>query len=374
MPNVLEKILKNQKMCVSYYDENYIRKIINNLDKDLYPSLGKLSSYEICGKVELVFSQICRIKLYYKESTACIILKKYLKEKRADDDRLSVEKEYNILNYLYQRFLPLDGINVITPLAFLPEEDILITEEFIADKLNSHIVNVVRWLPFNRNKRQIGNYFFQCGRWLSCFQEFTKKEEVTPFNQGCYIEKIEKKLASSIKYGLKKTFHKNIYQFIENKFKKIGDPKLTLVGYHGDFTPWNVLARDNEIRVLDFDRFSYKDMYEDLAMFLCCLEGAKSIVGMTNKNINILKDAFMQGYGIEKMNHDLFALYTLKNTLKALNWIDIYKNSNTKPLDLLYEKYRKKRQIKIYLNYINNLITSKSSNTKEKNRIESKIE
>ena len=105
-------------------------------------------------------------------------------------------------------------------------------------------------------------------------------------------------------------------------------------------------------------------MYEDLTLFLCCLEGAKSIVGMTNKNINILKDAFVQGHDIEKMNHDIFDLYILKNTLKVLNWIDIYKNANTKSLNLLYEKYREKRQIKLYLNYINNLIDNKDSKIK----------
>ena len=351
-------------MCVSYYDEYYVKKFVNKSGKDLYPSLGKLSSYEICGTEELVFSQICRIKLCYKESTKCIVLKKYLKEKRANDNQPSVEKEYNILYYLYQRFLSLEGINVIKPLAFLPEEDILITEEFIADKLNFLIVNDIRWIPSKEKKKQVKNYFSQCGRWLRYFQKFTKRDEFIPFSQDRYIENIEKKLASSIKYGLKKTFHKEIYRLIDNKFRRIGDQKLDLVGYHGDFAPWNVLASDKEIRVLDLDRFSYKNMYEDLTLFLCCLEGAKSIVGMTNKNINILKDAFVQGHDIEKMNQDIFDLYILKNTLKVLNRIDIYKNANTKSLNLLYEKYRKKRQIKFYLSYINNLIDNKNSKIK----------
>ena len=47
----------------------------------------------------------------------------------------------------------------------------------------------------------------------------------------------------------------------DNKFKKIGNQQLDMVGYHSDFTQWNVLARDDEIRVLDFDRFSYRNKY-----------------------------------------------------------------------------------------------------------------
>lgn len=354
-------------MCASFYVEDYIKKIINKLGKDLYPSLGKLSSYEIQKKEEFIFSQICRIKLYYKESTEHIVLKKYLKDKRANDDQLPAEREYNILNFLYQKFLSLEGIDVIKPLAFLPEEDILITEEFVADKLNYLIVNKARWIPSKRKKKQIKNYFFQCGRWLRYFQKFTKRDEVTPFSQDRYVENIEKKLASSIKYGLKNTFHKKIYQFIDDKFKRIGDRKFDLVGYHGDFTPWNVLASDNKVKVLDFTLFSYRNSYEDLTLFLSALEGGKSIVGIKDKNIDFLKDAFSRGYKIERMNHDILELYLLKNALKALNMINIYKNVNIRLFDVLYEKYRKKRQIKLYLNYIDNLIINKNPRIKKRN-------
>ena len=78
-------------------NENYIRRIIGNIREDLFPALGNLTKHEICGHQCLTFSEIYSVKLYFKQSVKSIILKKYLKEKRANDDQLSVEREYNIL-------------------------------------------------------------------------------------------------------------------------------------------------------------------------------------------------------------------------------------------------------------------------------------
>ena len=47
--------------------------------------------------------------------------------------------------------------------------------------------------------------------------------------------------------------------------------------------------------------------------------------------------------------HDIFILYMLKNTLKAMNMIDIYKNANDQLINILYEKYRKRKRINLYL-------------------------
>jgi len=241
-------------------------------------------------------------------------------------------------------------LNVINPITFLSDEDILATEEFVGDKLSCFIVGQLRWKPSQEKKRQIQRYFHQCGRWLRHFQEFTKRNEVKPFRKDSYVENIKEKLDNCVKYGLKNEFYKKIQKFIDSKFKKIGNrQQLDLGGYHGDFTPWNVLASDEEIRVLDFDRFSYGVRYNDLTLFLSALEGYKSIVGTTDRNIDVLKDNFLRGYDTKDMDRDIFELHVLKNTLKALSMIDIHKNANTKFFDMYYEKYRKKKQIKLYL-------------------------
>ena len=337
-------------------NENHIDRIMGKIGAHLFPALGNILRYEVCAQERLMFSETCRVELYFKECKKTIFLKKYHKEKRLENDLiLSVESEYDILRYLHENFSSLKGINVIKPIAFLVEEDIIVTEEFVGDKLNALVVDRVRWVPSTRKKEQIQSYFFQCGRWLKYFQKFTKRNEVMPFRKDSYVENMEKKLDSCAKYGLKNTLYKKIYGFIDTKFKRIGNRQLELVGYHSDFTPWNILANDDQIRVLDFDRFSYRDRYDDLTLFLVVLEGNKSIVGMIGKNIDGLKGAFLHGYDTKDMDPDIFQLYILKNTLKALSWVEIWHSANTKFVDVVYERYRKKREIERYLRYVDNL-------------------
>ncbi len=147
--------------------------------------------------------------------------------------------------------------------------------------------------------------------------------------------------------------HDKIHHFIEDKFSIINEKELELVGCHNDFNTWNILATDKEIRVMDFDRFFYSNKYEDYTLFIATLEGMKSIVGMRRRNITLMQNAFIKGYGDEYMERDIINLYLLKNILRALSMIE--KNiSNVKFIDRVYEKYRQKRLIRHYLKFINN--------------------
>lgn len=339
-------------------NESYINRIIDEIGEDLFPFLGKISKFKICQYDKLTFSSVYRIKITYNDLTKRVVLKKYIKEKRPFNAQPSVESEYNILNYLYNKFSSLKGINVIRPITFLADEDIIVTEEFMGERLNVLIVDQLRWFTSSKAKAQIQNYFFQCGRWLRYFQKFTKKYELIPFRKDSYIKIIESKLPNCERKGLKRAEHEKIYYFIDHKFKKIGDQKIDMVGYHSDFTQWNILARDDEIRVLDFDRFSYRNRYDDLTRFLTALDSEKSVVGMLTKNIDTMKEAFMKGYGVKHIDRHIFELHLLKNNLKALNMIDIEKRSNIKFFDVQYEKYRKKKQIGSYLKVINSLISN----------------
>jgi hypothetical protein len=210
-------------------------------------------------------------------------------------------------------------------------------------------------MPAYQKKRQVRIWFYRCGKWLRQFQKFTQTKAVMPFRKDAAAENIEKKLVSCAKYGLGLARHKKIRRFIDAKFKKIGHRQLGVVGYHSDFTPWNVLASDDQIGVMDFDRFGYRGSYDDLTLFTVALEGYKSIVGMQARNIDALKYAFLRGYDMKDTDRHIFDVYLLKNTLKALSRIDIHENSNTAPVDVFYERYRKKKQINLYLGNMDDL-------------------
>jgi len=340
-------------------NEQYIKNTICIIEKQLYPSYGKLNRFQLYKRHRYVYSEVLKIRLYFSKFTQDVVIKRLLPEKRSSSNlALTVELEYCLLRDLYKEFSSLTKINVIKPLIFIPEDHILVTEDFPGDKLDALIVDTVRWLPSPKTLRSIGYYCFLSGRWLRQFQEFTIDEAPIDLTKEYFINSIDNKFESARKYGLEKHLCGEIYAFIDRKFADIAQQKLKSVGYHSDFSPWNILARNGEIRVLDFDRFSHRCKYDDLTFFLCCLEVNKGIIGMSSRSISYLKENFEAGYDMIDCNNDILDLYLLKNTLKCISMVDIEHYSNTKYVHILYERFRKRRQIKVLLSFLKCILSS----------------
>jgi hypothetical protein len=336
-------------------------QIIYQLEKHLYPDFGKLQTFEISNQNSLIFSEITNVTLSYPQTTKKVVLKRLLAQIRKANQDLSllVESEYQVLSYLYDRFSSLQKMNVIKPLAFLTKESVLVTENFPGDKLNALILGSLRFLPTRKKLTRITNYAFLTGRWLKHFHEFTKKEEVITLDRDSYIADLKDILELNEMYALDETLSQKIYDFVDKKFYDINQQQLELVGYHSDFTPWNILIKDDELRVLDFDRFSHRCRYEDLTLFLCSLDTIKSVVGICTKSINLLKRHFFDGYYTTDLNNNIMQLYVLKNTLKCLNMIDFTTYANVKYWDKKYERFRKEREKKVLLSNLRQLLDEK---------------
>lgn len=331
-------------------DQEFIEKVISRINEELGLSLGEISAFKIYQKEKFYFSEIYKIRLTFSKGLKNVVCKRYVDNELFKAER-SVKKEYDILQYLHSKFSSIQGINVIKPITILAEDNVLVSEDFSGIKLNKLVVDHIRWVPSKQKKEQLMEKVKACGRWLKYFHKFTKKSETEILSYHRFIKSIEKLLLSSREYGLTQDMQENIYEFIKNKFSIIEVKELDVVGHHQDFNSWNIIAAENEIRVLDFDRFSYSNKYEDYTLFLCTLESMKSILGMNHRNITLLQQAFMKGYGNGNIDSDVLDLYTLKNMLKALTMIlsDI---SADNFLGMVYEKYRKKRQIRNYLNVL----------------------
>lgn len=340
-------------------NKGYIEKIIFSIEKKLHYSYGKLNSFQIYEHNRYVFSEVLKIRLYFSRLTQDVVLKRLLPERRCNSNLgLTVEREYRLLNSLYNEFSSLPKINVIKPLTFLPDDHILVTEDYPGDKLDTLIVDTVRWLPTHKTLRTVSDYCFLSGRWLRQFQEFTADKAPVHLTKDYYIENINNKLESAQKYGLKESLCAKIYAFIDSKFPDTTQQQLKSVGYHSDFSPWNILARNGEIRVLDFDRFSHRCMYDDMTFFLCCLEAKKSIVGISGRGIDYLKTRYLTGYDMADFNKNLFELYLLKNTLKCITMVDLHLYGNTKYVNILYERFRKQRQISTLTSFLRSLLNT----------------
>jgi len=342
-------------------NQNNTEEIIYKLENRLYPHFGKLQAIEITSQNRLIFSEVTNAILSYNQTTKKVVLKRLLAQNRKANLNLSaiVEREYQILNYLYNRFSSLQKMNVIRPLAILSEESVLVTENFPGDKLNALILEKLRFFPNRENLTTVTNHSFLCGKWLKYFHDFTTKEEAATLERASYLADLNDMLTVVERNELNDIVRQRIYQFVNEKFRRINKQHLRLVGYHTDFTPWNILIKDDELRVLDFDRFSHRCQYEDLTFFICCLDAIKSVIGIFATNIDRLKRAFLEGYGTADIDKNILQLYILKNAVKCLNMVDISKIANIKYVDRKYERFRKKREKKTLLFNLKQLLNGR---------------
>ena len=269
------------------------------------------------------------------------------------------ETEFRALEFLFSKFSTIRHINVVRPICCIPEKHLLVTEKFPGQKFNAYLVENVRWRITDSARKEAIYYAFQSGRWLRYFQQFTIRDELASFDRHKFIEGIDRKVSTIKSYGIKIGNLAKAQRFAAELSRNRDGHMLQKSGFHSDYTPSNVLVHKGSIRVIDFDRFSYNTLYDDLTRFLVFLEGFKSIVGMIDNNINRLKEAFLNGYEMTDLDSDLFDLYYLKNTLKALIALDINSCSNTKLIDKLYEKYRKHKRFKLYVKSIDRLLDRK---------------
>ena len=338
-------------------NKTLLKNIIPQLATNLYPFFGLLKAYEIYYQNGFIFSEIVKIKLYFNNMTKNVVLKRPLSRETSNaEGSFSLQREYQILSFLYDRFSSLQHINVVKPLTFLANESILVTEDFTGDKLNALIIDNVRWLPSAAKLKRLTNYSFLCGKWLRHFQEFTRQDETVTFNNDDYIEKLEKRIQRATKSVLEPLLAEQVLEFIHSTLISTESLQFQSVGHHSDFTPWNILAYNDKIRVLDLDRFSYRCKYDDLTMFLCCLEAEKAIVGMLPRTIDILTESFLQGYDIENIESKLFYIYLIKNIITTLNRIDPHNHANTQFWHVQYEKFRKRKKINVLMNFLKKTI------------------
>jgi Ser/Thr protein kinase RdoA (MazF antagonist) len=79
--------------------------------------------------------------------------------------------------------------------------------------------------------------------------------------------------------------------------QKIGNEEIIVTGRHGDFGPWNVLARPDCVTVVDF--FGYQDdpPVMDVMNMLLALEHERRSLTASPARALALRRSFLEGYG-----------------------------------------------------------------------------
>lgn len=207
--------------------------------------------------------------------------------------------EYRVLTDLRARFAPFPRLDVVKPVACLPDDLSLLTEEFPGRTLETFL----RHRPLFRPSAQSQDAVRLCrltGEWLRRFQEFTAAGDGAAFDVFelfAYCDERLRIILDSRDGGLDRRIAAATIKHLERLAAGIPRADLALVGRQNDFRPENILTDGTRVVVVDFTGFRPGPRLYDFMKFWMKLEDLGSWPAGRRRVTARLQQAFREGYG-----------------------------------------------------------------------------
>ncbi|MCA9213420.1 MAG: phosphotransferase [Planctomycetales bacterium] len=206
--------------------------------------------------------------------------------------------EFDALNSL--DFSSIENCNVPTPWLIDTEKQCYFMDFVDGAELESLMGNLRFFVP-RTSFLQLGQVYFQAGRWLSHFQRLTNIE----FSDERALESVVlhcnhrlQMIAESRDYRIPRYFRQVVLEQIEHLLQYIQGP-IPVAGCHGDFGPWNMIMRGDELTVIDFYSFRREFIAIDPTNILVNLENQRAAPSFSRRRIDLLARQFIAGYGVQ---------------------------------------------------------------------------
>ena len=292
--------------------ETVLDKVKMNLQGDSGGSL----SLEIQKRIYRELSTVIFFTVSIGEENQKLILKKCKPSKwdLAAGVR-SVEIEYQTLKRLYEGFSEFDGFNVPKPILVSPEHEMLVMEAYDIPPILEQM-KCLRYLSSRLEFENLQNKCMKVGLWLKHLWKVSHRENanvniLSGLENECRqrVQEIGKSSMELVPVG----FYSEMTAQLEQMMNMVSKSSLAVCGVHGDFAPQNILCSEDRLIVIDL--FSYHEgiVCFDAIDFLLFLDIRKNSPVQSSKRINLLINAFWQGYGdkyeLSEVQSDLSEFY-----------------------------------------------------------------
>lgn len=218
-----------------------------------------------------------------------------------DKGRQAGKNAYDVLIKLYNSFAREDNLSVVKPLGYIPSLGAVITENVPGVSLHKIVFRYISYLNrlFFFNKESAENILFDCGQWLVKLQEATSLNREIRGVELYFLQEadIEKDLSHLEQIGVAKNAIDKLRQYFFRNLPLIKNLSFRAVGCHIDFSHRNILvSRKGKIVGLDFEDFSYRWPYDNVAMFMAYLDTIAKYPFIDRNKLNKLKSFFLEGY------------------------------------------------------------------------------
>jgi hypothetical protein len=207
--------------------------------------------------------------------------------------------EYHILNFLYSRFLHVERCSVPNTVAIIPEMNAFLIE-YIDGRLLADDLRFIHFLFHRREFQELQKHFYDSGRWLRHFQQFTARQH-RGVNALDYIYKHCHHRLQLIEQSGEENcladFRKIGMDFIERQIRELADVEFIVSGCHGDFGPWNTLVGPAGITVIDLFTYQEGPLPVDILSMLVYLDSIRHGIANSGTRIRTLRKRFLDGFG-----------------------------------------------------------------------------
>ncbi|MCQ9205360.1 MAG: aminoglycoside phosphotransferase family protein [Omnitrophica bacterium] len=247
--------------------------------------------------------------------------------------RKIAEDSYHLLSKLYDDFSGEDNFAIVKPLCFWPQWAAVITEDAPGVPLSSIVYKYVFSLNKfgGHNKKRVTEILSNCGKWVAKFQETTGLDKELKGFELDFLKDAEiKRDLSFLKYvGVSKKTTEVLRDYLFKHLPFVNGLTQKGVGCHVDFSPRNIIVgKNNKITLLDFEKFSYRWPYDNLAIFMVYLDSFRKYLLVDKNKLENLKEFFLQGYKSktqhnidEKILHFFYTRYMLIMVANELTFV-----------------------------------------------------
>lgn len=208
--------------------------------------------------------------------------------------------EFDALESLDGGFAEVENCGVPTPRMIDAGEQCYFMDFVEGEELDA-LMNHLRFFAPRTSLMQLGQVFFQAGRWLSHFQELTGTEFSDPRSLESVIRHCDHRLKlieTANDYRVPKYFREQTLDQIQDLAQDVRGT-LPVSGCHGDFGPWNMIARGDELTVIDFYAFRREFIAVDATNVLVNLENQRAAPSFSRRRIDLLAREFLHGYDLD---------------------------------------------------------------------------
>jgi hypothetical protein len=243
-------------------------------------------------------SDIARVELALSGSRLGLYVKAHKKPTSpAERVRHKAGLEFEMLCRLYEGFRGISGSTVVRPVAFFPEEMVVVTEEGTGENLHTLIQRRGRpWSGPAARDRLVASCR-AVGHWLGHFQRLTTEPRQAPLPVAQLRAEIAADVEACVGMGLPEAAAQRLLRHVDRDLDAVASREFPVVGEHPDFQPDNILCAPGQVTVLDFTSFRLGSQWSDPGRFLATVAFLGKHPLYRRPLLRRLNRAFLDGYG-----------------------------------------------------------------------------